>query len=216
MSDPVFAPFWNESGEGQDQWDQLILAGNTWPGLADVSGSGVKRRIDVKKTKGKDGAVLKDNGMDPAKLKINLRIWTAEQWSRFNELLPLIHPKRKGGSREPTEIIHPQANLLGIKAILAESYERIHRSNLVGMGVLPLQFKEGKGVKSLGITGREVFDIKGLEGTLSPRQDIEVSAKCEDGSSFKFQTTARLDSQVDIDYYRNGGILHTVLRGLIS
>ena len=104
---------------------------NTWPGLADVSGSGVKRRIDVKKTKGKDGAVLKDNGMDLAKLKINLRIWTAEQWSRFNELLPLIHPKRKGGSREPTEIIHPQANLLGIKAIYINQidFPDLDRSN---------------------------------------------------------------------------------------
>ena len=133
MSDLVFAPFWNESGEGQDQWDQLILAGNTWPGLADVSGSGVKHRIDVKKTKGKDGSVLKDNGMDPAKLKINLRIWTAEQWSRFNELLPLIHPKRKGGSREPTELIHPQANLLGIKAIYINQidFHDLDRSNRI-------------------------------------------------------------------------------------
>ena len=106
--------------------------------------------------------------------------------------------------------------LMGVKAVLAESYERIHRSNLVGMGVLPLQFKDGEGVQSLEITGREVFDIKGLEGELSPRQDIEVSAKREDGSSFTFQATARLDSQVDIDYYRNGGILHTVLRSLLS
>ena len=123
MTQTVYAPWWNESGEGQDQWDTLILAGNTWPGLATISGSGVKRRIDVKKTKGKDGAVIKDNGMDLASIRIALRIWTAEHWTKFNELLPTIHPKRKGGTRVPTEIVHPQANTLGIKAIYISQIE---------------------------------------------------------------------------------------------
>lgn len=113
----TYAPWWNEAGEGQDQWDTLIMAGNTWPGLATISGSGVKRRIDAKKTKGKDGAILKDNGLDLASISISLRIWTAEHWQRFNELLPTVHPKRKGGVRTPTEIVHPQCNMLGIKAI---------------------------------------------------------------------------------------------------
>ncbi|MCL6632791.1 MAG: aconitate hydratase AcnA [Alicyclobacillus herbarius] len=105
--------------------------------------------------------------------------------------------------------------LLGVRAVIAESFERIHRSNLVGLGVLPLQFKQGDSWKSLGITGRERFDILGLDGDLQPGQDITVKATREDGSSFTFTTTARLDNQVDIEYFRNGGILQTVLRNFV-
>jgi aconitate hydratase len=105
-------------------------------------------------------------------------------------------------------------NLLGVKAVIAESFERIHRSNLVGMGVLPLQFKEGDSWRSLGITGRETFTIEGLAGELTPRQTLKVTATREDGSQFSFDVVLRLDSQVEIDYYRNGGILQTVLRNL--
>ncbi|WP_067927718.1 aconitate hydratase AcnA [Alicyclobacillus shizuokensis] len=105
--------------------------------------------------------------------------------------------------------------LLGVRAVIAESFERIHRSNLVGLGVLPLQFKAGDSWKSLGITGRERFDILGLDGDLQPGQDITVKATREDGTSFTFTTTARLDNQVDIDYFRNGGILQTVLRNFL-
>jgi aconitate hydratase len=105
--------------------------------------------------------------------------------------------------------------LLGVRAVIAESFERIHRSNLVGLGVLPLQFKEGDSWKSLGITGRERFDILGLDGDLEPGQDITVRATREDGSSFTFTTTLRLDNAVDIEYFRNGGILQTVLRSFL-
>jgi aconitase A len=105
--------------------------------------------------------------------------------------------------------------LLGIRATLAESYERIHRSNLVGMGVLPLQFKEGESRETLELTGRETYDIAGLTGELKPRQEVTVHVTREDGSSFSFQAIARLDSAVDIEYYRNGGILQAVLRRLI-
>jgi aconitate hydratase len=104
--------------------------------------------------------------------------------------------------------------LLGVRAVLAESYERIHRSNLVGMGVLPLEFLSGEGAASLGLTGREVLDIGGLTA-LTPRAKLRVTAKREDGSTFSFEVLARLDSPIDVDYYRNGGILHTVLRSLI-
>jgi len=106
--------------------------------------------------------------------------------------------------------------LLGVKAVIAESFERIHRSNLVGMGVLPLQFKEGESWKSLGITGRETFDILGLSNNVQPGQAIEVKATREDGTSFSFEVIARLDSLVDVDYYHNGGILQTVLRQMIA
>jgi aconitate hydratase len=104
--------------------------------------------------------------------------------------------------------------LLGVKAVIAESFERIHRSNLVGMGVLPLQFANGASWKTLGITGAESFDIQGLTNDVQPGQTIVVKATREDGSTLEFPAVVRLDSAVDVDYYRNGGILQTVLRQL--
>jgi aconitate hydratase len=104
--------------------------------------------------------------------------------------------------------------LLGVRAVIAESYERIHRSNLVGMGVLPLQYEPGRTAESLGLTGREVFDIAGLSGSLTPQQKVTVSARREDGATLSFQVIARLDTPVEVEYFRNGGILQTVLRKL--
>ncbi|RCW51837.1 aconitate hydratase AcnA [Paenibacillus prosopidis] len=106
--------------------------------------------------------------------------------------------------------------LLGVKAVIAESFERIHRSNLVGMGVLPLQFTEGQSWKTLGITGRETFEIVGLSNDVTPGQKVTVNATREDGTTFEFPAIVRLDSMVDVDYYRNGGILQTVLRQMIA
>ncbi|MBY0010598.1 aconitate hydratase AcnA [Paenibacillus typhae] len=106
--------------------------------------------------------------------------------------------------------------LLGVKAVIAESFERIHRSNLVGMGVLPLQFQEGHGWSSMGLTGRETFNITGLDNYVLPGQELTVTATREDGTQFEFPVIARLDSTVDIDYYRNGGILQTVLRQMLA
>lgn len=106
--------------------------------------------------------------------------------------------------------------LLGVKAVIAESFERIHRSNLVGMGVLPLQFKAGDSWQSLGITGRETFDITGLSNDVQPGQEVAVTATREDGTTFQFNVIVRLDSLVDVDYYHNGGILQTVLRQMIA
>ncbi|HHT27676.1 MAG TPA: aconitate hydratase AcnA [Firmicutes bacterium] len=105
--------------------------------------------------------------------------------------------------------------LLGVKAVLAESYERIHRSNLIGMGVLPLQFLPGESAKSLGLTGRELYDITGISAELTPKQQVRVTAKQADGSVLEFAAVMRLDSKVEINYYRNGGILQTVLRSLM-
>jgi aconitate hydratase len=107
-------------------------------------------------------------------------------------------------------------NLLGVKAVIAESFERIHRSNLVGMGVLPLQFADGHSWKSLGLTGDETFDILGLHDEIRPGERIRVRATKQDGSTVEFDTILRLDSQVDIEYYRNGGILQTVLRQILN
>ena len=105
--------------------------------------------------------------------------------------------------------------LLGVKAVLAESYERIHRGNLVGMGVLPLQFQPGQNVASLGLTGEEVFDISGFAENIQPRSEISVAAVGSDGAKKSFKATVRLDSEVEVTYYRNGGILPAVLRNFL-
>jgi aconitate hydratase len=101
--------------------------------------------------------------------------------------------------------------LLGVEAVIATSYERIHRSNLVGMGVLPLQFKEGESANKLGLDGSETFDIE-VTDDLQPRDLVPVTATKEDGETISFEVVCRIDTPVEIDYYRNGGILHYVLR----
>jgi aconitate hydratase len=106
--------------------------------------------------------------------------------------------------------------LLGIRAAIAETYERIHRSNLLGMGVLPLQFKPGQTAESLGLTGKERLTIIGISGKLTPRQDVTVEVERPDGTKTSCVATARLDTPVEINYYRNGGILQTVLRKLLK
>jgi aconitate hydratase len=105
--------------------------------------------------------------------------------------------------------------LLGVKAVIVESFERIHRSNLIGMGVLPLQFKDGDTRNSLGLTATDSFTIKGL-ADLTPSQDVEVEVTREDGSSFTFTALCRIDTANEMEYYRNGGILHYVLRKLAA
>lgn len=106
--------------------------------------------------------------------------------------------------------------LLGVKAVLAESYERIHRSNLIGMGVLPLQFTDGQSAESLGITGTEDFDIVGIEDQLSPNKKLKVSATRLDGSILTFHAIARLDNQIEAKYYANNGILNMILRDFLE
>ena len=101
--------------------------------------------------------------------------------------------------------------LQGLRAAIAESFERIHRSNLIGMGVLPLQFLEGEGREQLGLSGEEVYDVLGLDDSLQPGQELEVAARGDSGEK-RFTVLCRIDTPVEIDYYRNGGILNTVLR----
>ncbi len=104
--------------------------------------------------------------------------------------------------------------LLGVRAVIAQSYERIHRANLVGMGVLPLQFMDGDTRESLGLTGHEHYDIQGLDDELTPHQELTVRATNADGVSRSFSVKTRIDTAVEVEYYRNGGILQTVLRQL--
>jgi aconitate hydratase len=104
--------------------------------------------------------------------------------------------------------------LLGVKAVIAESFERIHRSNLIGMGVLPLQFNDGDGYASLGLKGDETYDLQGIEGGLSPRQSVDMTITYTNGESKTVSLTARLDTADEVDYYTHGGILHYVLRDM--
>jgi aconitate hydratase len=107
-------------------------------------------------------------------------------------------------------------NLQGVKAVIAESYERIHRSNLVGMGILPLQFQPGENIKSLDLSGYEVFDITGIAGDLELGQQATVRARRDDGSEVTFSALVRLDTEMEVEYYRNGGVLHSILRRMIQ
>jgi aconitate hydratase len=105
--------------------------------------------------------------------------------------------------------------LQGVKAVIAESFERIHRSNLVGMGILPLRFMEGQNAESLGLKGDEIYDIEGLSDNMAPKTVLTVKAKKIDNSIVEFKVTALLNTDVEVNYLRNGGILHTVLRNLV-
>jgi aconitate hydratase len=106
--------------------------------------------------------------------------------------------------------------LLGVRAVVAQSFERIHRSNLVGMGVLPCQFKEGSGVQLLKLDGTETFDLVGLSEGIHPRQDLTLVIRRAGGETEDVPVTLRIDTAVEVDYYRHGGILPYVLRQLLS
>ncbi len=106
--------------------------------------------------------------------------------------------------------------LLGVKAVIAESYERIHRSNLAGMGILPLQFVSGENVQSLNLTGREEYSIWNLDDRLEPGARVVVQAKSAEGAHIEFEVLVRLDTPIEVEYYRNGGILQTVLRQMLN
>jgi aconitate hydratase len=105
--------------------------------------------------------------------------------------------------------------LLGVRAVIAQSFERIHRSNLVGMGVLPLQFKDGESAKSLGLTGKEKYSIK-IDDNIAPRQEVEVVVESDSGQKKAFNAIVRIDTPVEVKYYKNGGILQTVLREMLA
>ena len=107
-------------------------------------------------------------------------------------------------------------SLLGVRAVISESYERIHRSNLVGMGVLPLQFKPGESAVTLGLSGRETFDFEGIARGLTPGQELRVRARSDSGTETVFTTIVRIDTPVEVEYYRNGGVLQTVLRRILA
>jgi aconitate hydratase len=129
----------------------------------------------------------------------------------------LVIAGKEYGSGSSRDWAAKGAFLLGVKAVLTESYERIHRSNLVAMGVLPLQFKDGDNAASLGLTGFEVYDIEGIGDDIQPQQEVTLRARdVATGAEKRFQAIVRINSPVEVAYYRNGGILQTVLRDMLN
>ena len=106
--------------------------------------------------------------------------------------------------------------MLGVVAVVAESYERIHRSNLIGMGILPLQFQDGDNIKSLELTGAEVISILNISDDLEPQQEVTIQIVNESGSNRQIQALVRIDTPIEVEYYRHGGILDYVIRGLMK
>lgn len=167
------------------------------------------------------------------RLKNKLAPGTEGGWSRYfptDEVMPLYDAAMKYqsdgtplvvlagkeyGSGSSRDWAAKGPALLGIKAVIAESYERIHRSNLVGMGILPLQFTEGDSPEKLGLTGEEKFNITGIADGMKPRSMARIVAERKDGSKLEFEAMIRIDTPVEIEYYRHGGILLYVLRGLL-
>ena len=142
-------------------------------------------------------------------------VYDAAERYRVEETPLVVIAGKEYGSGSSRDWAAKGTLLLGVRAVIAESYERIHRSNLVGMGVLPLQFRAGQNAESQGLLGTEKLTIRGLSGEIKPRQDLTVEVEGRDGSTSSFVVTARLDTPVDINYYRNGGILQTVMRKML-
>ena len=193
-------------------------------GIADFNSYGSRRGNDRVMTRGTFANVRIKNLMAPGtEGGVTLHQPDGGQMSIFDAAtkyhasnVPLVviagHEYGTGSSRDWAA---KGTNLLGVRAVVASSFERIHRSNLVGMGVLPMQFKEGVNAQTLGLTGAETFDILGL-GTLQPQQDVTLVIHRATGEKVDVPVTLRIDTPIEIDYYQHGGILPYVLRQLIG
>ena len=145
-----------------------------------------------------------------------MRIYDASLKYQVNQIPLVILAGKEYGAGSSRDWAAKGPYLLGVKAVIAESYERIHRSNLIGMGILPLQFEQSSSAKTLGLDGTEFYSILNLTKGLTPRQSIQVSITKADGTSVSFNTLLRIDTPVEVEYYNNGGVLHTVLRALLK
>ena len=145
-----------------------------------------------------------------------MRIYEASLRYREEKVPLLVIAGKEYGAGSSRDWAANGPNLLGVRAALAQSYERIHRSNLVGMGVLPLQFREGESLATLGLTGRETFDVSGIASGLEPGGEVQVQARRDDGSTTTFAAVVRIDTPVELEYYRQGGVLQTVLRRMLA
>ena len=143
-----------------------------------------------------------------------MAIWEAAQKYQDEGVPLIILGGKEYGTGSSRDWAAKGPRILGVKAVIVETFERIHRSNLIGMGILPLQFADGATVESLGLTGEEVFDIAGISGELLPRQRYDVKATAPDGSVKTFGVISRIDTPIEVDYYKHDGILPYVLRQL--
>ena len=139
----------------------------------------------------------------------------AMEYKKRNDDLVVIAGKEYG-TGSSRDWAAKGTKLIGIKAVLAESFERIHRSNLVGMGVLPLQFKDGFDRKKLNITGAELITVIDIKDGVKPREEVTCEIKYKDGTSKKIQVLCRIDTANEVEYYKNGGILQYVLRNMLN
>jgi aconitate hydratase len=145
-----------------------------------------------------------------------MSIWDAAQKYRDEGVPLVVLAGKEYGTGSSRDWAAKGPKLLGVKAAIAESFERIHRSNLVGMGVLPLQFEAGESAASLGLTGEEVFDIEGIATDLTPGKRLTVRATAPDGGAKTFRVRARIDTPIELEYFRHDGILPYVLRQLVK
>jgi len=144
-----------------------------------------------------------------------MSIWDASEKYQAEGVPLIVLGGKEYGTGSSRDWAAKGPKILGVRAVIVESFERIHRSNLVGMGVLPLQFDDGQSIESLGLSGEEVFDIEGIESAgLAPRQRLKVTATAPDGSQKTFNVISRIDTPIEVDYYRHDGILPYVLRQL--
>ena len=151
--------------------------------------------------------------------KEEMTIFDASEKYRAEGVPTVILAGKEYGSGSSRDWAAKGPRLLGVRAVIAESFERIHRSNLVGMGIVPLQFLEGDDADKYGLTGEEVFEIRGLNQALdsfAPGKKVEVLATAPKGKTKSFQATLRIDTPQEVQYYRHGGILHYVVRQLAS
>ncbi|MGH2817617.1 MAG: aconitate hydratase AcnA [Actinomycetota bacterium] len=145
-----------------------------------------------------------------------MRIFEASMRYQDEDVPTIVIAGKEYGSGSSRDWAAKGPGLLGVKAVIAESFERIHRSNLVGMGILPLQFINGEDAESLGLRGTETFDIRRISDGLEPHAEVTVKATDEHGKSIEFSVEARIDSDVELDYYRHGGVLQMVLRRMLE
>jgi aconitate hydratase len=143
-----------------------------------------------------------------------MTIWDASEKYRADGVPLVVLAGKEYGSGSSRDWAAKGPKILGVKAVVVESFERIHRSNLVGMGVLPLQFLPGDSVESLGLTGEEVYEIEGIAEGLTPHKHLKVNARLDDGSVKSFEVVTRIDTPIEVEYFKNDGILPYVLRHL--
>ena len=144
-----------------------------------------------------------------------MTVYEAAMRYKENQIPLIVLAGKEYGSGSSRDWAAKGTALLNIKAVIAQSFERIHRSNLIGMGVLPIQFLDGQSYESLGLTGEETYTIEGIR-TLTPKKKLKITATKPDGTTITFEAIARVDSEIEVAYYQHGGILHYVLRKMLK